>query len=201
MPSSSSLLFPALVLLLFGAFLFLLLGLARAAGRATQVPEGGQRGCLGGCGLVAVLVFLCATAIAAFVALIALALGVAAVEHNPVESVEIRRFGESPTSWSEVSSDLVCLTFEFDGDAGWLVDLVGDLFEVEEADLHFIRRTEPGLFGEERTMVDVYLPLDIDELDSLEGEIRRELPRLSARVSPGYPEAVRVEFRAASRAR
>jgi hypothetical protein len=80
---------PSVAVLLFLAFLVLLVVIARIAGSATRGPKGGERGCLGGCGLFAVILLCCGLAIAGFVAFVATLAGVTAVQHNPIKSIDI----------------------------------------------------------------------------------------------------------------
>ena len=202
MDSGTSIAFPILALLLFGAFLFLLAILARTAIKATAPAEGSSRGCVGGCGLAVVLVFLCGIGLAAFAALIAITTGVAAVEHNPIKRIVVQRVPDrplpgvpQPRSLNPRSRDLVCLTFELDGDASWLADAVHDLLGVDEEEIEIIRRTAIDSRGRETTTVDVFFPYDSSELSDLEHELRRELPRLSERIDPSFPEGLRIDFR------
>lgn len=83
--------FLVIALLLFGGFVVLLAVIATAVGRATRSggDGNGKRGCLGGCGLVLVLLFLALLGFLGLGAFVATASMVAAVEHNPVRSIEV----------------------------------------------------------------------------------------------------------------
>ena len=186
--------FPFLALIVFGAFVVLLIVVAKAAGRATRGPEDGRRGCLGGCGLAAVLAFLCLLAVVGLGAIVCFAAAVAAVDHNPIRSIEWSHdsSGVRPIS---VGGDTSPVRLRFVAERGFVGDLADWLTQVVDGDVRLSKRDDVDDEGNEVTICDFYLPFSRHELMELERDIRRELPGFRE----GLPEVVRIEFRGADR--
>ncbi len=186
--------FPFLALIVFGAFILLLIAIAKAAGHATRGPEDGQRGCLGSCGLVAVLSFLCILAVAGLGAIVFFAAAVAAVDHNPIHSIEVRHDGSTVERVS-VGGDRSPVRLRFVVDRGFVADLAPWVKEQIGGDVELDLRNDVDENGNEITICDFYLPFSERDLAELDREIKRELPGFRE----GLPEVVRIEFRGADR--
>ena len=184
--------FPFLALIVFGGFVLILIAIARAAGRVTKGPEDGKRGCLGGCGLAAVLAFLCLLAVAGLGALVFFAVAVAAVDHNPIRSIAIERSGIHPVS---VGGDTSPLRLRFVAERGFVTKLAIWLRGRVDGELELDINYEVDDEGNEVAICDFYLPFSDHELSELDREIRRELPGFRE----GLPESIRIEFRGADR--
>ena len=187
-PMNASFLLVALVV--FGIFVLLLVALAIAAASATKGHEDGKRGCFGGCGLAAVLLFLCLLGIAGFVALFAVSTGVAAVDHNPVRSVS--------GVWDK-EREVVVLTFEVEGSAKFVLDVIEHRLDLTDEDVRLRRRTE-GPPDNPINLIDIEIPVDPHDIEELKEELR-DFPGLSERLGRPLPDGVRVIFRDAERPR
>ena len=192
--------FLVIALLLFGGFVVLLAVIATAVGRATRTGgEGdGKRGCLGGCGLALVLLFLGLLGLVGLGAFVVTALSVAAVEHNPVKSIEVdvgpadlrapraprdRRGAEVP----------VTLRFEVVGPVG---EEIARRIAQEIADeggrdvtVEFIPPV-PGANGEGVSVVEVVVRVDRRDID--------EIQEIGRNVAGRGVEGLRIELRDSS---
>jgi len=180
--------FPAVAFFFFLAFLVLLALLGKLAARATQGPPDGRRGCLGGCGLFAVLVLLCALGIAGFVAFALVTAAVTAVEHNPVQSVELIHAEDADAALgserpSSGRGDQLVMRFEVEGDVEPLVAFVKRRFDLADEDVSLRVSRGEGTAA----LIELWLPLDSHDVE----ELRRELE------SSGWelPGGVRVKLR------
>lgn len=185
---------PLLVaLVVFVGFVLLLGGLALAVTR-TVTPEGQtRRGALGGCAVALVLVLLLVLGFLGLGAFFLFMTAGAAVEMNPIESIELDSAPPSQPASEPLSAKPrnLYLSFEVRGDAGQ------ELFEfvrqhVRHADVEWEETTRRvGEGGQEITRYTFVIPEGERSLYELEAEIEHELDGLQVRL----PREARIEFR------
>ena len=182
------LIFVLIALVLFGGLILLLGTIAFAAGRATRGDGEGKRGCLGGCGLVAVLLFLCLLGVVGCATLCVFAAGVTAVAANPIESIEWERHRLERVPEDRIRREYpATLRFEVRGETG--NELIDFLSQLIDHDLDYTRRRITKN-GDEITEYLIGLPVTEYELRDIEDEIAREL---ELRIH--LPDSVKIRFK------
>jgi hypothetical protein len=166
---------PSLAVVLFLAFLGLLVVIARIAGSATRGPKEGERGCLGGCGLFAVILLCCALAVAGFAAFVATLAGIAAVEHNPIRRIEDPVY--------ERDEDLYCVRFETSEPADETIAYLKRLLRLDD---HHDLQISVEPLGE-GSRIELRFPVSSRDLEQLD----RDLERLGI----DLPDGVRIELK------
>ncbi len=205
--------FPIVALVVFVVFLGILGGLAVAVTKTVNPDGRVSRGFFGGLASAATLVFLCCLALVGTGLFgVALAAGTA-LDKNPIRHIEVRR--EPPVAYDdgnlERSSDergrrgygtthdgTLHVMFSVEGDGGeQLVSFLEDIVGVNKRDLErLLTVTEhTASSGETLSVYTLELPIDDDEIDEIEREIRRELD--GVRVS--LPDSVAITFAGAER--
>jgi hypothetical protein len=183
MIASIQVIVPPLAVVLFLAFLVLLAIIARIAGSATRGPKGGERGCLGGCGLFAVILLCCGLAIAGFVAFVATLAGVTAIEHNPIRRIEGFRVPDGERLDTRRGERLYCIRFDVSEPADDAIAAIKRLLRLDER--HDLRIDVERLH--EGSRVELTFPVSARDLEELD----RNLERLG--VDP--PDGVRIELK------
>jgi hypothetical protein len=194
MIASVHVVFPALAVLVFLAFLVLLAVLGKMAASATRGPADGGRGCLGGCGLFVVILAFCALGVAGFVAFVLALTGVAAVEHNPIKSVEVIWPDAVPGGHGEPGSRRrdavpVLLRVTTEGEREDAIRRIRAILErrldVDDRVLDDLRTTTTA----EGTVIELRFPVDRRDLE----EVRRELQAWGVEVGEGVRVVLEVE--------
>jgi hypothetical protein len=211
--------FLTVMLVVFGGFLSLLALLSLAVTKTVNPDGQSTRGCFGGCAAALALVFLAgvgAVGLGTFV--VASAVGTA-VDHNPIERIEIRRgspHGDALDVETYETVDAldaldalehfenddkhgpVHLLFTMRGNAGQeLIELVKEVVHIDHQEIEeFVTiHTRTGSDGEEFQIVEFQLPFGDKDLNELEREIERELDGLEI----DLPDSIVVEFEGAKR--
>ena len=204
--------FPAALALSALGYLFVVSVLAVAVWLVLRRSKDGRGSGCGGCLIALALFFAAALGAVGCTALTVAGLSSEVVRHGPVRSVEFRwtdsterqladwraeRDEHRPRRWQRPSSDderyPVRLRIELDRDidvsrlSRWIRDeLDGDVLLRYEA-----LSGENGENGENgpRARLDFGLPIDPEDIDEFQRELRRELPELD------LPDSVKIEIR------
>jgi hypothetical protein len=179
-------------------YLFLLATLTIAVLIVVRGAKDGRAGGCTGCAIALAIVIAAGVGAVGCTAVVAVATGSEVIKHGPVRSIDLEYdWGTGSTrpqgSWRSSSQTQrgeypVRLQIELDGpvDVGRIARWIRDEIDGDVSiSYEVLEQSGEG----RRTVLDIGLPIDPDDMADFERELRRELPELT------LPSAIRIEIR------